>query len=52
MNESIGEDAALEWVGERGYAVGWLNTSIPDGAWATNKECLSVPRRIARGLRL
>ena len=24
---------------------------IPEGAWASDKECLSVPRRIARSLK-
>ena len=83
LNESIVEDAALEWFGEPGYAVGHgphlahgepatvrdsfgevvlagrlreairrLNPAVPEDARATDKESLSVPRRIARRLKL
>ena len=50
LNESIVEDAALEWFGELGYVGGRLNVSIPEGAWATDKESLSVPESGERRL--
>ena len=43
LNDSIIEDGVLEWFGELGDARGHLNVSISEGAWATDKESLSLP---------